>query len=621
MAESKRYIKDRMLKTAAKAWGLPETEAESNFDPLVGLLLNACSEELEKIADDIEHSRARVLERLVQLLAPEALTGALPASAIAFASPTEQVATITADTQFFITKRFAPLHEGGNPSKKDIFFSPAGDFHLHKATVKWLAAGTKLFSVHTAGHKEIVASTKQGVSLHPNHLWVGIEAKVFSPRNMLFYFEMPQLNHRTVFFHQLPKTEWYYQQQLIKTVAGFYQQKNKARIDVDAILNRDVSVFDKILSQVHRLYQHQFITCTSQPKIDTDQSEMPQEIKDAFNDKEIDAVGKMPLHWICIRFPQNIHGAILEQVLVHINCFPVINARLMEMNTRLRQFSHIVPLQTDDMFLDLYAVNDADGRALHLRNQTHHPGGDTSVQLRFGGVGRFDARDAIRVLENVMDLVRDESVAFSMLGTEMVAGEITSLQQSLNKLQQRLDTPHIAGGSIPYLMVNRQDQHMIDLFIKFWVTNGTEANNIKAGTEMQLYRGSHIDSISPMLMLTTQGGRNRLSDADKVLAYKNAMLTRERLVTAEDIASYCRLRLAMKQANIHVQKGIAVMQGERNGFVKTIEVHIELGKKEMEQLTEKGSIDFWQQDLQSAIEQRSGFMMPVKIFINNTGMN
>lgn len=603
-----------MLKTAAKVWGLPETETESNFDPLVGLLLNACSEELEKISDDIEHSRARVLERLVQLLAPEALTGALPASSIAYTFPVEPVTGISAETQFFVSKRFAPSHEGGNASKKDIFFSPAGSFHLHKATIKWIAAGTKLFSIQTGGYKETAANTRNGVSLHPNHLWVGIEAKTFSLKDMLFYFEMPQVAWRSVFFHQLPKAEWYYRQQPVKTEAGFHQQKSNLKIDVDAILNRDVSLFDKMLSHVQRKYQHQFITCLQHVKEDAAIDEIPKEIKDAFYLKDIEAMDKTPVHWVCISFPQNIHAEILEQAIVHINCFPVLNARLMEMNTRLRQFAHIVALQSDDMFLDLHSVNDADGKLLHLRKNAHEKN-DTSVQLRYGGVGRFDARDAVQVIENVMDLVRDESVAFSMLGTEMVAGEITSLQQSLNKLQQRLDTNHIAAGNTPYLIVNRQDHHMLDLFIKFWVTNGAEANNIKAGTEMQLYRAAHVDSNSPMLMLTTQGGRNRLGDADKVLAYKNAMLSRERLVTAEDIASYARLRIAMKNADVKVQKGIAVMQGERNGFIKTIETHITLNKKELEQLKEKGSIEFWQQDLQSAIEQRSGFMMPVKIFI------
>src|SRR2546423_14597202 len=97
MEESRHHIKTRMLKNAARSWGYPETEAENNFDPLVAMLLASCSTELEKISGEIHASRARVLERLVQLLSPDVLTGALPAHGIACALPAEHYSMLESD--------------------------------------------------------------------------------------------------------------------------------------------------------------------------------------------------------------------------------------------------------------------------------------------------------------------------------------------------------------------------------------------------------------------------------------------------------------------------------------------------------------------------------------------
>ena len=124
MHESREHIKTRMLKNAARAWGYSETESESNFDPLVSMLLSACSVELEKISGEIHGSRARVLERLVQLLSPDAFTGALPAHSVACATPVENTLEINEEAQYYITRKRPALPNTDEPVTKEIFFSP-----------------------------------------------------------------------------------------------------------------------------------------------------------------------------------------------------------------------------------------------------------------------------------------------------------------------------------------------------------------------------------------------------------------------------------------------------------------------------------------------------------------
>ena len=48
-AIKKEKIKDQMVNTAARIWGIDESEIDQNLDPLAMLLIEACAAELEKI--------------------------------------------------------------------------------------------------------------------------------------------------------------------------------------------------------------------------------------------------------------------------------------------------------------------------------------------------------------------------------------------------------------------------------------------------------------------------------------------------------------------------------------------------------------------------------------------
>ena len=92
--ESKERIKDRMLKTAARLWGYADVEVESSFDPIVKLMLDACSYELEKISGDMEASHSRMIEKMVEVILPDVLVGIRPASTIINALPVDAEYTL-----------------------------------------------------------------------------------------------------------------------------------------------------------------------------------------------------------------------------------------------------------------------------------------------------------------------------------------------------------------------------------------------------------------------------------------------------------------------------------------------------------------------------------------------
>jgi hypothetical protein len=612
MPLSTQNIKDRMMLTATRFWGLPETETDAGFDPLVALLMSACAEELQKINYEIESSRARVLERLVQLLSPEVLTGPLPAHAVAVALPAEDEAKASADDQFYTGGSSVSAFDN------EIYFSPAGTFPLQKAVIKYRAAGNKLTAADDNISAEKILYTENKKALPPNQLWIGIVAKTLQLEGLRFYFDVVQQSHKKQFFAQLPRARWFTGTQQISFEPGYAVKKTaSAYFDINAVLNRDISITEKTENYIKNFYQHQFITLgnAEQENNIAAVKGTPAVLENNFSKKELDTIEAQNLYWLCIHFPEDVGSDILEETLVYTNCFPVVNRHLHDINYRLKEFINIIPLLSEEIFLDIYQVTDQQGKAFHIRNQDEAAADDMTVLLRYGGVGRIDKRDAAEAVEKLVHLLREETAAFSVLGNDFLQNELTTLQQTINKLNQQLTSRHLLKGTTPYLVINNNTAAVKTLYVKFWSSNGDAANLIKAATPLNIYSNSHFESGTARLITATRGGRNKLNDTDKVLAYKSALLSKEKLVTNEDIAAFCRLRLAVSDMQVIIKKGTDVLAGRQQGFIRTIEVHIGLSFTELTLLQQKGSILFWQQDIAAAIEQCSNFFIPVKVFI------
>ena len=81
---SKEVIRNRMLKYALNYWNIKNAE---DIDPIVKLILEALSNELFNLGNDIKDTEVRLLEKIANLLAPEFLICPHPAHAILHAIP------------------------------------------------------------------------------------------------------------------------------------------------------------------------------------------------------------------------------------------------------------------------------------------------------------------------------------------------------------------------------------------------------------------------------------------------------------------------------------------------------------------------------------------------------
>jgi hypothetical protein len=615
--ENREQIKNRMMKTAARLWGYPEDETESSFDPLVNVLFSACALELEKISNEIHASRARLLERMVQLLSPEVLCGPLPAHAVIHAKTVEDIAWLKESDQFFCSQRTGVSYESTGTGYKDIFFAPTGSFQLNTTAVNYLATGHQLFRYREMISKEVITHCLPGKELEQRVLWIGLAGQHFSLNNSQFFFEIKNEVHKELFYQNLSQARWFYGQQELQVVPGYNQDNiSGEQLDIEQLLIRKNTAAWKLKEFVNAYYKPKFVTIRHTGSAITENAGWPAELSQAFDKKELQSLQADNVHWIKIRFPENISTSVLQDVVCHVNCFPVLNCELNEKVHSMRDMLNIIPMNSDDIFFDLQEISDSDGNVYNIRDIEKNAQEKLTVILRQGGIGRFDERDATMIIENIVQLLSDESAAFSVLGRDFLSSELKQLQQIIYKLEQQMITRELNREYTPFLVVRKEkDEYFSNLTVAWWSTNGELGNDIKAGTSLQTYNTSGLYQTHCSLVTTTIGGRNRLSASESITAYKSALLSRERLVSLEDIKIFCRLQLGNTARHIEVKKGVMVPRQIAQGFTRTIDVTIKLNRKDYMEAQEKNQLQYWKDSLVLKLSEKSAGLTPFRVFI------
>jgi hypothetical protein len=235
--------------------------------------------------------------------------------------------------------------------------------------------------------------------------------------------------------------------------------------------------------------------------------------------------------------------------------------------------------------------------------------------MRTGGIGRFDERDAASLVECLVGLLRDESAAFSMLGHDFVNGEVRQLQQVINKLEQRLSARSPFREPKPYLVIQpAQKTAHRSLCIRYSSTNGGQVNYLKAGTKLRPYNDVWLSIGNLLLVSHAQGGRDTLNPAECVLAYKSALLSKDRLVTAEDIKAFCHAQLGERLVQVSIRHGTLVPADERQGFTRTLDVTLSLREDACQAMHDKGELGFWQDHLTRLLQQKSSSLVHYRLF-------
>jgi len=156
------------------------------------------------------------------------------------------------------------------------------------------------------------------------------------------------------------------------------------------------------------------------------------------------------------------------------------------------------------------------------------------------------------------------------------------------------------------------------IFLEFYSTNGTAANNIRMGTRLLEYGSINARPNSITLLSNTQGGKDRLNIDEKINLYRSHLLSHNRVVTPEDIKALCRTIFGREMKSAAVVKGMALQPGMNAGYSRTLDIRISLFQQ-----TERypaANLQYMKEELLLQLEEKSSNTFPFRVFINEVLM-
>ncbi len=563
---TKEHIKNRMIKNAAQMWGVQASDIETSFDPIVTLLIGACAAEIEKIGGEIDSSQTRITEKVVQLMTPENANGPSLAHGILFAEPDDEFTIVKPEYLFSYRKEIA--YKNTSLQYKDLFFSPIRDFKLVDASISYLATGDSLieFPQKKSGLNTSIELKKS--QLNPSTLYLGLSSALseIPIDGISLYFDLKHGANEALFYHHLRNANWSTVDKEINVVSGF-----ETDVDVQASKLRTIfeNVSDKtntIAQQISSRYEKHYITLqVANPIKDSDFEELDATLESNGIKKE------EALCWVKIEFPTVISNEVLRNVKCSLNTFPVVNRKLNSFTYTIKEFINILPIKSEDLFFDIKSITNTDGDIYAVRNKDGSLTEKGTFVLRGNSVAKLDKRKAREYILHLIALLKDESAAFSFLNNDFLRGNLKTLNQATALLEKKVLEASNELLHTNYLTL-KPFKSTENLLVEFWTTAGSEANNIKSGSKIPIYKGVGVKQGTSQLITTTHGGKNDLSVQDRLNSTRRSLLSKERIVTKEDVKALCFEMYGDKISAVEIQSGYQKNLSLKKGLLPCLEI-------------------------------------------------
>lgn len=606
--ESFEHIKNRMVKKAASIWGVAANEIETSFDPVVSLLISACASEILKIEAELNESQNRVTEKLVQLMTPETAIGSKPAHAILHANTLDDKVNIKPEYQFYFKKR--TTEKKGSQKLKNIFFSPVQDFNLINANVKYLASGNKCFSLDGKKEKTRITNKTDKEELPASTIYLGIESnlKALPLQDISMYFEIDDMDNSEMFYHYLKHAKWSINNAELKIEEGFYNSSRLNKIELQSIFKEVSRNTQNIKSQVLQFYKKNYITIKD---VKSYKASACDDLTDFITVNQLEIPENIT--WLKIEFSRVLSNTILQKLHCSLNAFPVLNRELNSFTYQVKNYINILPIKTEDYFLDVKSIVNTNGETYIPKLQDALNTGKGNYTVRGNNVGKLDQRGAKEYLIHLIELLKDESASFSFLNNDFLHTNLKNLNQLISLLEKKVAATKENLTESNYITLEPYSKKE-NLLIDYWTTNGDEANNIKSGNDIEVYKAIGIKQKGSYLLTTTFNGRNNLNMEERLNAYRRSLLSRDRIVTKEDIKALCYELYNDKIEAVEIKKGYTNSIEVNKGITQCIEIELYPNKKIKFEQKEWDSLN---SNLLLFLEKKSLNIFPYKIKIVN----
>ena len=553
---SKDAILGRMLNSAVDLWGVKQNDS---LDPVVRLMMEAFATEIFKVQQNISLSNNHLVEHLARVLTPSKLTAVIPSHAIMHAGSSAATQVITDTTSYEVV--------GGTVKNQKLSFTPVDAITLYNAEVTHMLTAYNLSAIEGSIYKNIITAPHGG-SIPQNHIWLGINMspQLHDIKGLSFFIDWPDAASKNELLKNIASAKW--------SISGKNQlQIHKGLLYAGKMPYTSDESLEKL--DTHRLvvgdikdsYQNQFFTINdSVQALEENIQTYPAIFENYFSEDNLKQFFTDKKLWIKLELPTYLEAELLNGMLVNTNSFPVINREMRLATTN----TSIIPLicESTEQVISIGEIYGAIN-GMYERMELKRANAKNTYIFRKSGLERFDQRDAYEFVKNLELLLKNEVQAFVSVKNEDTQELIDALNAVVGQTKKISKVDE--AKALHYVMLEKE---VFDETVtaEFWVTRGDGANKIRAGSLVQNVKDS--GQAGCVLLTSTIGGKNSQSEAEMIRAYQYALLTREQIVSAQDIKSFISYQLGEYVIQVDVKSGLIIGRGSKEGLLRSIDIYI-----------------------------------------------
>lgn len=585
---TKESIKARMYGRIATLWNIRNVD---DLDPVVKLLVESLASEVFSLSGELDTIENRIVEKLARAFTPSFMMAASPAHAVLHARSISGCVTIDPRTEFVYKEpRFVQRH-----NLRKLSMTPVCNTAIFDADVVSVIADYRYDKITPRGGKDHIAGSTRRDPVFNNTVWIGIEAgsDVRSLKNMAFYFEFPFMDNCEEYLRLLEYGKWSVSGKEIITSAGLTISADEKSCDVFELYDQKLYMHNEIKGK----YNRHFVTITEDVDVrEAKRESLPEELLGLFAGDFVQGLRK-DIIWFKLVLPAAFDSHGVSNMAVHTNCFPVANIYCKKIVATVTPLSSIVMLEKErnEYFLFVDSVMDSGNRE-YKQVRTHEDNQDIQTYvIRRGGSERFNTLDARDFLERLLDIYRDESIAFSSIDKD-IAGTAEGLMEYLSDFERKLKSYDSDTEHTSYLILGGDIEERANITVRYNMTNGAIANDIKAAEMLSVPEAGDIAPASAVLMTATRGGRKSPPESSQQDIYQYMLTSRDRIYTREDVRLFCRSYYGECFSDVEIENGYEVSSKPKEGIIRTTNVILH---------GSKGDTNVMAEEMLAGLQQRS----------------
>lgn len=542
-------IKEEVLDYALDLW---ELEDERQLDPVVNLLLDAFAYEAYKLRLETEKSDSQILSRLSRILVGAKWYLSFPAHGLLTVYPQEGESGVQLQPEDHFSAESPRQGDKG----EQFFFTPLGTHPLIDARISYILGGTQL-RVSRRRRTEYIDFLDNIHRIEDYTLWIGL--KVSS-------LQLTRLKALPLCL--LPEDG-----RLAPLLRGVcVYDANGTSLPVHPYIFQGEGEEDHYAEEINGYYRDYYY-----------QVEIPSNISlktlselFSYGDFEQDVDVDTPLWWLRIVFPPHFTQEALTNLRVHINTYPVVNRQLSVRHHNFSNSGRIIPLacHKNNHFLNVHSLQDNAGNNYINRLKQYEVYAKGVFSLYFGDLERFDTADAQTQIRKVLQLIREEGNAFAAINTEGVSAQLKELFEKLETAEKGTYKFRELGEQVKAFLLTTPQEEATHAELKYWQCQGDLANGISPQNTVNQFNTNKFLPSGIRFQTTTLQGTLHQEQHDLIQSLRYGLLSRERIVSREDVKSYIRHRLGECVQSIDIADGVAISKDLSKGIVRTTEVHI-----------------------------------------------